>query len=143
MDLGTLESCILSKLSKPGSDQHHGILVPTVVGYPEEGILAGILPGNSGMLHGSDALANQLHLRLVNPLSDGIVQDIEATKIISWTICREKVDPEFKGDALCVIGIPAVADEEAKHKLQEAAKSVFDGVLLIPEPFLGGPWNAR
>jgi hypothetical protein len=52
LDLGTLESCILSKLSKPGSDQHHGILVPTVVGYPEEGILAGILPGNSEMLHG-------------------------------------------------------------------------------------------
>ena len=42
--------------------------MPTVVGYPEEGILAGILPGNSGMLHGNDALANQLHLRLVNPL---------------------------------------------------------------------------
>ena len=58
LDLGTLESCILSKLSKPGSDQHHGILVPTVVGYSEEGILAGILPGNSEMLHGQDALDN-------------------------------------------------------------------------------------
>tara|TARA_B100002019_G_scaffold289529_1_gene305340 strand:- start:8219 stop:9340 length:1122 start_codon:yes stop_codon:yes gene_type:complete len=135
LDLGTLESCILSKLSKPGSDQHHGILVPTIVGYPEEGILAGILPGNSGMLHGNDALANQLHLRLVNPLSDGIIQDIEATKSFLGYL-RERVDPEFKGDALCVIGIPAVADEESKHKLQEAAKSVFDGVLLIPEPFL-------
>ena len=94
------------------------------------------------MLHGNDALANQLHLRLVNPLSDGIVQDIEATKSFLGYL-REQVDPEFKGDALCVIGIPAVADEEAKHKLQEAAKSVFDGVLLIPEPFLGCSWNAR
>ena len=46
------------------------------------------------------------------------------------------MDPEFKGDALCVIGIPAVADNEAKNKLQEAARAVFDGVLLIPEPFL-------
>ena len=80
LDLGTLESCILSKLSKPGSDQHHGILVPTVVGYSEEGILAGILPGNSEMLHGQDALDNQLHLRLVNPLSDGVIQDTEAAK---------------------------------------------------------------
>ena len=135
LDLGTLESCILSKLSKPGSDQHHGVLVPTVVGYPEEGILAGILPGNSEMLHGHDAIANQLHLRLVNPLSDGVVQDLEATKSFLGYL-RAQVDPEFKGDALCVIGIPAVADEDAKHKLQEAAKSVFDGVLLIPEPFL-------
>ena len=135
LDLGTLESCILSKLSKPGSDQHHGVLVPTVVGYPEEGILAGILPGNSEMLHGHDAISNQLHLRLVNPLSDGVVQDLEATKSFLGYL-RAQVDPEFKGDALCVIGIPGVADEDAKHKLQEAAKSVFDGVLLIPEPFL-------
>ena len=135
LDLGTLESCILSKLSKPGSNQHHGILVPTVVGYPEEGILAGILPGNSEMLHGHDAIANQLHLRLVNPLSDGVVQDVEATKSFLGYL-RAQVDHEFKGDGLCVIGIPAVADEDAKQKLQEAAKSVFDGVLLIPEPFL-------
>ena len=90
---------ILSKLSKPGSDQHYGILVPTVVGYPEEGILAGILPGNSGMLHGSEALANQLHLRLVNPLSDGIIQDIEATKSFLGYL-REKVDPGLKGCSL-------------------------------------------
>ncbi len=135
LDLGTLESCILSKLSKPGSDQHHGILVPTVVGYPEEGILAGILPGNSEMLHGKDALANQLHLRLVHPLSDGVIQDLSATKSF-LSYLREQVDPEQKGEALCVIGIPAVADEEAKNKLLDAAKSVFDGVLLIPEPFL-------
>ena len=135
LDLGTLESCILSKLSKPGSDQHHGILVPTVVGYPEEGILAGILPGNSEMLHGKDALANQLHLRLVHPLSDGVIQDLSATKSF-LSYLRDQVDPEHKGEALCVIGIPAVADEEAKNKLLDAAKSVFDGVLLIPEPFL-------
>ena len=135
LDLGTLESCILSKLSKPGSEQHHGILVPTLVGYPEEGILAGILPGNSEMLHGHDALANQLHLRLVNPLGDGVIQDFDAAKSFLGFL-REQVDPEFKAEALCVIGIPAVADEEAKNKLEEAAKSVFDGVLLIPEPFL-------
>ncbi len=135
LDLGTLESCIISKLSKPGSDTHHGILVPTVVGYPEEGILAGILPGNSEMLHGEDALANQLHLRLVNPLSDGVIQDLEAAKSFLGYL-RQQIDPEFKGDALCVVGIPAVADEDAKSKLQQAANSVFDGVLLIPEPFL-------
>ena len=42
---------------------------PLIVGYPEDGILAGILPGNSKMLHGDEALGNSLHLRLVNPLS--------------------------------------------------------------------------
>ena len=37
LDLGTLESCILSKLSKPGSEAHHGVFVPTVVGLPRRG----------------------------------------------------------------------------------------------------------
>jgi len=135
LDLGTLESCILSKLSKPGSGQNHGIFVPTVVGYPEEGILAGILPGNSSMLHGNDALANQLHLRLVHPLSDGVIQDLEASKSFLGYL-RDQVDPERKSETLCVIGIPAVADDEAKNNLVEAANSAFDGILLIPEPFL-------
>ena len=79
LDLGTLNSCILSKLSKVNSNDSEGILVPTIVGYPEEGILAGILPGNAKMLHGEDALANELHLRLVHPLNDGVIQDVEAT----------------------------------------------------------------
>ena len=135
LDLGTLESCILSKLSKPGSEAHHGVFVPTVVGYPEEGILAGILPGNSTMLHGNDALSNQLHLRLVHPLSDGVIQDLEASKSFLGYL-RDQVDPERTSEALCVIGIPAVADEEAKSNLEVAAKSAFDGALLIPEPFL-------
>lgn len=135
LDLGTLNSCILPKLSKPGSDEHHGIWVPTVVGYPEDGILAGILPGNSSMLHGDEALANELHLRLVNPLNDGVIADQEAAQ--SFLIyLRGKVDPEHKREVYCVIGIPAVADAEAKDNLKNAAKGAFDGILFIPEPFL-------
>ena len=135
LDLGTLQSCVLTKLSKPGTGEHHGVWIPTVVGYPEDGILAGILPGNSRMLHGDEALANSLHLRLVHPLSDGVVSDLDATR--SFLKCvREKVDPERKREVYCVIGIPAVADGEAKANLQTAAKGAFDGILFIPEPFL-------
>ena len=55
LDLGTLQSCILSKLNKPGTGEHHGIWVPTVVGYRK--MVSGIiLPGNSKMLHGDEAL---------------------------------------------------------------------------------------
>ena len=81
LDLGTLLSCVVTKLTKPGSDDVPGELIPTVVGYPEDGILAGILPGNSSMLHGEEAMANQLHLRLVHPLSDGVVQDLSLIHI--------------------------------------------------------------
>ena len=135
LDLGTLNSCILPKLSKPGTEEHHGIWVPTVVGYPEDGILAGILPGNSSMLHGDEALANELHLRLVNPLNDGVIADQEAAQSFLKYL-RGKVDPEFKREVYCVIGIPAVADAEAKENLKNAAKGAFDGILFIPEPFL-------
>jgi rod shape-determining protein MreB len=135
LDLGTLNSCILPKLSKPGADEHHGIWVPTVVGYPEDGILAGILPGNSSMLHGDEALANELHLRLVNPLNDGVIADHEAAKSFLQYL-RNKVDPEHKREVYCVIGIPAVADAEAKESLKNASKGAFDGILFIPEPFL-------
>jgi len=135
LDLGTLLSCVVTKLTKPGSDDVPGELIPTVVGYPEDGILAGILPGNSSMLHGEEAMANQLHLRLVHPLSDGVVQDVDATKSF-LNYLREKVDPERKREVLCVVGIPAEADAEAKENLKKAATGAFDGVLFIPEPFL-------
>ena len=135
LDLGTLQSCFITKLSKPSSDENTGTLIPTVVGYPEDGILSGILPGNSKMLHGYDAIANELHLRLVNPLSDGVVSDLEATQSFLKYL-RSKVDPEYKREVLCVIGIPAVADADANENLKKAAKGAFDGILFIPEPFL-------
>jgi rod shape-determining protein MreB len=135
LDLGTLESCILSKLSRPGSDEHHGIIVPTIVGFPEEGILAGILPGNAQMLHGQDALDNELHLRLAYPLSDGVIHDLDSARSFMAHL-RTQVDPDGSREALCVIGIPAVADDHAKDNLKAAAKGAFDGILLIPEPFL-------
>ncbi|MDG1324501.1 MAG: rod shape-determining protein [Opitutales bacterium] len=135
LDLGTLQSCFVTNLGNLNSDEHIGTLVPTVIGYPEDGILSGILPGNSKMLHGDDAISNELHLRLVNPLSDGVVSDLEATQSFLKYL-RSKVDPEYKREVLCVIGIPAVADADAKENLKNAAKGAFDGILFIPEPFL-------
>ena len=135
LDLGTIESCFVTKYGLFDSDQSVGTIVPTVVGYPEDGILAGILPGNSSMLHGVEAIENELHLRIVHPLSDGVVSDLEATKSFLKYI-RGKIDPESNHEVLCVIGVPAVADEEAKENLKEASRGAFDGVLFIPEPFL-------
>ena len=122
------------KTNKPGTEASNGELYPTIVGYPEDGILSGILPGNAKMLHGDEAIANELHLRLVYPLSDGVIGDFDAAKSYLHYL-RKKVDPEFKREVLCVIGIPAVADAEAKDNLK-AAKGAFDGILCVPEPFL-------
>lgn len=135
LDLGTLNTFILTKLSKANANESEGILVPTLVGYPEEGILAGILPGNAKMLHGEEALANELHLRLVYPLNDGVIQDVDATRSF-LSYLREKIDPERKHLVHCVIGLPAGADADAKSNLEKASKGAFEGILFIPEPFL-------
>ena len=42
LDLGTLNTFILTKLRKANANESEGMLVPTVVGSPEEGILAGV-----------------------------------------------------------------------------------------------------
>ena len=135
LDLGTLNSCILSKLAAVNGNENEGILVPTVVGYPEEGILAGILPGNAKMLHGEEGIRNELHLRLVQPLNDGVVEDVDAANSFLRYL-REKVDPAGQRLARCVIGLPATADADAKNNLQRAAKGAFDEILFYPEPFL-------
>ena len=57
-----------------------------LLNYPEDGILAGILPGNSKMLHGDEALVNSLHLRLVHPLNDGVIADLDATRFVFFII---------------------------------------------------------
>ena len=135
LDLGTLYSCFVDKLPKPDSEDSVGTILPTVVGYAEAGILSGILPGNSSTLFGYDALANELHVRLVCPLSDGVVGDVESANLFLRHI-RTLLDPEDQAEVLAVVGVPAVADASAKDNLKKAAKNAFDGVLFIPEPFL-------
>jgi len=135
LDLGTLFSCYVNKLPKPDSDDSGATIIPSVVGYAEEGILSGILPGNNSTLFGDDALANELHLRLAYPLSDGVVSDVDSANLLLKHI-RSRIDPEGSSEVLVVIGVPAVADSSAKDNLKKAAKGAFDGVLFIPEPFL-------
>ncbi len=134
LDLGTYLSCYVTRLSKPGTDASV-TLVPTVAGYAEDGILSGILPGNSSVLFGEHAIANELHLRLVRPLNDGMVQDQEATRLF-LTDLRKRIDPDGKAQVRAVIGVPACCDDSGKESLRQAAVGAFDGVLFIPEPFL-------
>ena len=135
LDLGTLFSCYVKKLPKPDSEDSAATIIPSVVGYAEEGILSGILPSNNSTLFGDEALANELHLRLAYPLSDGVVSDIDSANLFLKHV-RSRLDPEGEAEVLAVIGVPAVADASAKDNLKKAAKGAFDGVLFIPEPFL-------
>ena len=76
-DLGTNTSCV--KASAPGSSELTiSAIVPTVVGYADKGIVSGIIPGNVSVLFGDEALQHKLHLRLVAPLMNGTVVDLQA-----------------------------------------------------------------
>src|SRR5690349_11051960 len=72
-DWGTNKSCL--KASFAGNQD---ILleetIPTLVGYAKEGIIDGLLPDNATVLFGNEAIRHRLHLNLVRPISDGVVE---------------------------------------------------------------------
>src|SRR4051812_1711905 len=65
-DLGTNKSCVLA--GTPGNtDITLSKVIPSVVGYVKDGIVDGIIAGNSSILFGEEALKNLLHVNLVAP----------------------------------------------------------------------------
>ena len=133
-DLGTNKSCVLA--GAPGTtDIALSKIIPSVVGYVKEGIVDGIIAGNSSTLFGEEALKNMLHVRLVAPLAEGVIADPEAAKDLFKHV-RSVVDSAGGAEIRAVIGIPANADEKAREDIRQAALGIFDRLLLIPEPFL-------
>ena len=130
LDLGTNSSCASTSLEN-GSH----LVIPSIVGYAEEGILSGILPDEASKLYGEDALRNELHLRMERPIQDGVVHDLDAATEFAQYI-RKKVDPRGDKEVRAVIGIPAKASESARLNLEKVAGTAFDKFILIPEPFL-------
>lgn len=133
-DLGTNKSCILAGPAT-GTDIVVSKVVPTLVGYVKDGIVDGIIAGNAQTLFGEDALRNMLHVRLVAPVAQGVIQDHDATRDFLRHL-RSLVDPSGNAEIRAVVGIPANADAQAREDIRRCAFGVFDRVLLIPEPFL-------
>jgi len=134
LDLGTNTSCIQAVDAATGNEVCDTV-VPTIVGYADRGILAGILPNDSAELFGTEALRNELHLRISRPLKNGVIEDVDAaSKFVKHL--RDIVDPEGKATIHAVVGIPSNADEEAKDNVQKAVSGIFDSAILVPEPFL-------
>lgn len=134
LDLGTNTSCVLAC---PAGDNDFSLskVYPTVVGYVRDGIVGGILPGDADVLFGDEAIENRIHLDLVWPLADGIVDNLSAVKdYMGWI--RGMVDPENEYEIRAVIGMPANATEPAREAVRKAVTGIFERVLLIPEPFL-------
>jgi rod shape-determining protein MreB len=134
VDIGTNTSCVHAINAETGEDIC-AVVVPSIVGFSDHGILAGILPGDSQELFGFDALDHGLHLKITHPLVDGVIKDLEATtKFVNYL--RGLIDPSGKATIHAVVGIPSKADEDARDNLQKAISGAFDAAFLVPEPFL-------
>lgn len=133
-DLGTNKSCILA--GSPGSgDIAVSRILPSVVGYVKEGIIDGIIAGNSRILFGEQAIQNALHVDIIPPLAQGVVAGIASARDFMRHI-RTLADPSGQAEIRAVIGVPANANAAAREDLRQAAQGVFDRIILIPEPFL-------
>lgn len=134
LDLGTNTTCIeFADFKKSKTELSE--LIPSLVGYARPGILPDVIPGNETTLFGTDALKYKLHLDLIQPLRDGIIDDKDAVRDYMEHLKAKTGDREGT-EIRAVIGVPANAGAEARENVRSAATGLFDKVILIPEPFL-------
>ncbi len=134
LDLGTNTSCL--QASFRGSEQTEvDTIVPTIVGYANEGILDGILPRGDKTLFGIEALEQRLHLNMERPLRKGIIQNLKPARDFARHL-RSRLNIENGSEIRAVVGVPAQADSASRENVRTAVTGVFDKVILIPEPFL-------
>jgi rod shape-determining protein MreB and related proteins len=133
-DLGTNASCILAGPAE-NRDATVSKIVPTVVGYAREGLVDGIIANNATTLIGEEALNHRLQLKMIAPLQDGIIAEMEPARDFIRRV-RSMIDPAGTAEIRAVIGVPANAGQPARDDIRNSAAGVFDRVLLIPEPFL-------
>ena len=133
-DWGTNKSCVY--VAEPGSSEaSFNVVIPTLVGYASEGIVDGILPNNAKTLIGDEAVKYRNHLRMVQPMVDGVIDDLSASRDFAKHI-RSVIAPDAGTELRAVIGMPANAERSARENLRQAVNGVFERVILIPEPFL-------
>ncbi len=134
LDLGTNTTCV--QIAEPGAEAiEASALIPTIAGYSRPGILPDVLPSNQTSFFGEEAIAHKLHLDLIQPLKDGVIEDLETTRDFLVHV-KERIGGSEDTEFRAVIGTPANAGARAKENIRLAATQLFDKVILIPEPFL-------
>lgn len=133
-DWGTNKSCITASMAG-ANESHVDLTIPTVVGYANDGIVENLLPGNARTLFGEEALKYRLHLRLVQPMVDGVIDDLSASRDFAKHV-RSQLQAPADAELRAVIGLPANAERSARENLRQSVAGVFDRIILIPEPFL-------
>ncbi|MEM7231839.1 MAG: rod shape-determining protein [Planctomycetota bacterium] len=134
VDLGT-NTTVLSAAHEGVAQDLELDIVKSVVGFPKQGIIPGILPTEAGALFGDEAIDYRLHLDLNWPLHEGFVHDLEACKLFTSHL-RHVVDPHHEHELWGVVGAPANASTEREKDIRAVADGFLDRLLIVPEPFL-------
>ncbi len=134
IDLGTNSSVVAAAHDgKPVKIEDD--VVRSVVGFPKAGIIPGILPNDSEVLFGDEAIDYRLHLDLKWPLNEGVVDDLEVARTFAGHL-RSIVDKTGKNTLWGVVGAPANATAEQQKALRSTMAGVLERLLVVPEPFL-------
>lgn len=137
IDLGTSRSSITAM---------NGVrkTVESYVGYAKDPVSRKHL--GADILYGRDALENQLSVNLYRPLEKGVIKgtldgdteeldkNLEAAKLLIHRLV-ELVKPGRDEKLYGVIGVPAQASDKNKQGILDAARGVFDAVMIVSEPF--------
>ncbi|HEU5080397.1 MAG TPA: rod shape-determining protein [Opitutaceae bacterium] len=133
LDWGTNMSCVMA--AAPNSTElmvHEQI--PTVVGYANENVLEGVIPGDAKVLFGREAQRYANHLNVVRPLRGGVIKERAAARAFALHL-RDRMNLG-EGEIRAVVGMPASSDAVAREDARAALKGVFHKVIFVPEPFL-------
>jgi rod shape-determining protein MreB len=122
--------------SGKGDSSVESDIIPTVVGYPKPGVLAGILPDSKPYYCGDQALRHRMHLNLKWPMErKGILADLDVARDFVSHV-RTLVDKEGDKTIWAVVGSPANAPADKLKELRRSVSHVFARILILPEPFL-------
>lgn len=109
--------------------------VRSVVGFPKQGIIPGILPSDADVVFGDEAVNLRLHLDLKSPLRDGFVEDVAVAKVFTGHL-RTLVDPDGVHKLWGVVGAPANATPKKQKDIRSTMVGFLERMLVVPEPFL-------
>ncbi|MEX0819628.1 MAG: rod shape-determining protein [Pirellulaceae bacterium] len=141
MDLGTFKTSVVS--SSGNRD-----VVYTAVGWAKDHVARAML--GREVVFGEDVFEQRLALDVVRPFlkgalkysdqaeaglsEDSVAKHTEAARLIVEHAVS-LVRPPFGAPIYGVIGAPSRASIESKKLIMEAARSAFDCVAIVPEPF--------
>jgi hypothetical protein len=104
--------------------------VPTILGYPKDGLVAASLPENATLLCGREALTHRRHLQLINPT-------LNSTAAVDFAgHLRTRLQVQSNTQIRAVIAVPPNFDGVLRENLRQTLSEHFESVILLPSPYL-------